>query len=363
MAGAFVPLNFIAVRLAETLVHPRVFATSEGGLPPKMWVAFLVCLAGMALLWQTLVSFELAAKSSRASLGRLRRALEGDDAAVGALADRAGAAGRAGGRALMPALPLDEAGKYVAGAYVVFVALLLIYVAIMAVRLSRIDRELAELAELAERPRPPSPRTIGSGFPHERAPGARRLAQDRAARAARAHGADRGPRGRGARRAGRPRGDPRGSGDLDLQPDRALSLRRRPGRGRGASRSGCSRARPRPSRPSWSAASTRCAATAAAEQLLRVTAGLDSMIIGEAEVQGQVKRAYELALVEGATGPILNRLFRGALAAGKRARSETGISERSLSIPSVAVELAQRTLGRAREPRACWSSARARPRS
>jgi glutamyl-tRNA reductase len=79
--------------------------------------------------------------------------------------------------------------------------------------------------------------------------------------------------------------------------------------------------------------------------LLAVTAGLDSMIIGEAEIQGQVKRAYELALVEGATGPILNRLFRTALAAGKRARSETGISERSMSIPSVAVELAQRTLG------------------
>jgi hypothetical protein len=51
----------------------------------------------------------------------------------------------------MPALPLDEAGKYVAGAYLVFLALLLIYVAIMAARLSRIDRELAELAELAER--------------------------------------------------------------------------------------------------------------------------------------------------------------------------------------------------------------------
>jgi glutamyl-tRNA reductase len=79
--------------------------------------------------------------------------------------------------------------------------------------------------------------------------------------------------------------------------------------------------------------------------LFAVTAGLDSMIIGEAEIQGQVKRAYELALVEGATGPILNRLFRTALTAGKRARSETGISERSMSIPSVAVELAQRTLG------------------
>ena len=82
-----------------------------------------------------------------------------------------------------------------------------------------------------------------------------------------------------------------------------------------------------------------------AAHLFMVTAGLDSMIIGEAEVQGQVKRAYELALVEGAAGPILNRLFRGALAAGKRARSETGISEKGLSVPSVAVELAQRALG------------------
>jgi hypothetical protein len=52
-----------------------------------------------------------------------------------------------------PALPLDEAGDYVAGAYVVFVALLLVYVAIMSFRLARIDRELGELAELAERKR------------------------------------------------------------------------------------------------------------------------------------------------------------------------------------------------------------------
>jgi Na+-transporting NADH:ubiquinone oxidoreductase subunit NqrE len=51
----------------------------------------------------------------------------------------------------MPALPLDEAGKYVAGAYGVFVALILIYVAIMGARLQRIEREIQALAELAQR--------------------------------------------------------------------------------------------------------------------------------------------------------------------------------------------------------------------
>lgn len=83
----------------------------------------------------------------------------------------------------------------------------------------------------------------------------------------------------------------------------------------------------------------------AARHLFRVTAGLDSMIVGEAEIQGQVKRAYELALVEGVTGPVVNRLFRGALTAGKRARAETAIGEKGVSIPSVAVELARQHLG------------------
>lgn len=83
----------------------------------------------------------------------------------------------------------------------------------------------------------------------------------------------------------------------------------------------------------------------AARHIFRVTAGLDSMILGEAEIQGQVKRAHELALVEGASGPILNRLFRGAIAAGGRVRHETGIGEKGVSIASVAVAEAKRTLG------------------
>jgi heme exporter protein C len=75
-AGAFVPLNFMAVRLAESLVHPRVFATANGGLPGEMMLTFLVCLAAMALLWVTLVKLELTAKSASGQLKRLRRALD-----------------------------------------------------------------------------------------------------------------------------------------------------------------------------------------------------------------------------------------------------------------------------------------------
>jgi hypothetical protein len=69
--------------------------------------------------------------------------------------------------AIAPALPLHEAGKYVAGAYVVLFAVVLIYVAIMAVRLSRIERELGELLSISERSAdaPPSPPERDAGHP------------------------------------------------------------------------------------------------------------------------------------------------------------------------------------------------------
>ena len=83
----------------------------------------------------------------------------------------------------------------------------------------------------------------------------------------------------------------------------------------------------------------------AARHLFRVTAGLDSMVVGEAEIQGQVKRAYETALENRTTGSLTNRLFRGALAAGKRARTETRISVGHASVASVAVDLAEEAIG------------------
>ncbi len=83
----------------------------------------------------------------------------------------------------------------------------------------------------------------------------------------------------------------------------------------------------------------------ATRHLFRVTAGLDAMIVGEAEIQGQVKRAYELALAENTTSAFMNRLFREALAAGKRVRTETAIAGSAVSVSSVAVQLAQEALG------------------
>jgi glutamyl-tRNA reductase len=87
----------------------------------------------------------------------------------------------------------------------------------------------------------------------------------------------------------------------------------------------------------------------AARHLYRVVCGLEAMVVGEAEVQGQVKRAYELALAERTTGPLTNKLFRAAMETGKRVRTETGIGEGRHSVASVAVELAQDVLGDLRD--------------
>jgi heme exporter protein C len=79
-AGAFVPLNFIAVRLAQAYTHPRVFATADGGLPAKMQLPFYLSLVGMSLLYITLWRYEMASKNTSAKLRALRRKLAGDDA-------------------------------------------------------------------------------------------------------------------------------------------------------------------------------------------------------------------------------------------------------------------------------------------
>jgi heme exporter protein C len=80
VAGAFVPLNFIAVRLAQGFVHPRVLTLTGGHLPGPMRLTFAVSLIGVALLYATLWKYEMAAKSARIQVRALRRALLGEDA-------------------------------------------------------------------------------------------------------------------------------------------------------------------------------------------------------------------------------------------------------------------------------------------
>jgi heme exporter protein C len=77
-AGAFVPLNFMAVRAATSLVHPRTF-DSAGNLPGAMRTAFLVCFVGMVLLYVLLWQYEIAQKNTVAQLRSLKRKLAGDD--------------------------------------------------------------------------------------------------------------------------------------------------------------------------------------------------------------------------------------------------------------------------------------------
>lgn len=83
----------------------------------------------------------------------------------------------------------------------------------------------------------------------------------------------------------------------------------------------------------------------AVRRLHRVAAGLESMILGEAQILGQVRTAWLSALEAGAVGPVLDRLFRSAVTAGKRVRAETGLARGAVSVGHAAVELARRTFG------------------
>ena len=317
----------------------------------------------MALLFATLCQYELTAKHARAQLRALRRRLTGAARRAGAPAGAApppptslvrralsGSVSMVGALlAETPALPLHTAGKYVAAAYVVLFVLVLVYVAIMAVRLSRIERELGELLELTDatarrtgrRARGGAGRRrarhcprggdtgmselLALGLSHKTAPVAlrERLAFTEPGAVALAQRLTAGAEVREAvvlSTCNRTEvylvvGDPvrrRGAGAGD------------PGRPRGARL-----------RRSWRGSIYAPRNCDAARQLYRVTAGLESMIVGEAEIQGQVKRAFEAALRAGCTGPLSNRLWSAALSTGKRVRSETAIGSSRVSVPSV----------------------------
>src|SRR5215210_4064560 len=79
VGGAFVPLNFMAVRAAEAFTHPRVLGTTGGSMPGSMRLTFLVSLAGMAVLFVTLCKYELTSKHASFTLRSLKRRMAGDD--------------------------------------------------------------------------------------------------------------------------------------------------------------------------------------------------------------------------------------------------------------------------------------------
>lgn len=83
-----------------------------------------------------------------------------------------------------------------------------------------------------------------------------------------------------------------------------------------------------------------------AQHLFRVTSGLDSMVVGESEILGQAKKAYESARQSGAVGPYLHRLFQRAFRVAKQVRTHTEIARGAVSVGSVAVDLAQRIFGK-----------------
>jgi len=98
-------------------------------------------------------------------------------------------------------------------------------------------------------------------------------------------------------------------------------------------------------REEWNGRLYRWLGADAVRHLFRVAAGLDSMLLGEAEILGQLRSAYSQALDHGATGPVLNRAFQGAIEVGKRIRAETEVGARPMSVALAGVKLAERVFG------------------
>ena len=115
-----IPVSFLAVRIAGTILHPTVFTHEGANLPWQMLVCFLICLGGMLALAATLYRVELAGKRSEREPAR--------------------AAGAA---------RMTTAEKYVTGAYLVLLGMLLVYLLIIALKVSRLEEELADLTRAA----------------------------------------------------------------------------------------------------------------------------------------------------------------------------------------------------------------------
>ena len=91
IGAVFVPLNFMAVRMTDSLVHPRVFATAEGGLPDSMLLVFCVAIASVALLYITLFKLELTLKQTKGRVAKAERRLNPEgprDGGASAIAPR-----------------------------------------------------------------------------------------------------------------------------------------------------------------------------------------------------------------------------------------------------------------------------------